>query len=103
MGHKITGTWLQESAKPEVLSERDWQRQLAVKDLAECAAADCIILDLDGTSSTGGRYVEWGFALGRFDMLKVTVGADDNGVFNRLADLHFKDWDELLTYFKETY
>lgn len=103
LGHKITGSWLQESTKPEVLSEKDWHRQLAVKDLAEVAAADCIILDLDGASSSGGRYVEWGFALGRFDMLKITVGENDWGVFNRLADLHFKDWDELLTYFKETY
>lgn len=100
-GHTITGTWLQETKQPPALSETNWFRALAVKDLAEVAAADCIILDLDGTSSTGGRYVEWGFALGRFNMLKITVGANNWGVFNTLADLHYNSWEELLAAFPQ--
>jgi len=102
LGHTITGTWLHESKQPEVLSEHDWFRGLAVKDLAEVAAADCIILDLDGSSSTGGRYVEWGFALGRFNMLKITVGNDNHGVFNTLADKHYPNWETLLAEFPRT-
>lgn len=103
LGHAITGTWLQEVQKPAVLEEADWHRCLAVKDLAEVAAADCIVCDLDGTSSSGGRYVEWGFALGRFNMLKVLVGKSDWGVFNTLADAYFPTWDEVIEYFAKNH
>ena len=103
LGHQITGTWLSEVQKPEALTEKEWHRCLAVKDLAEVASADCIITDLDGTSSSGGRYVEWGYALGRHNMLKIIVGKNDWGVFNRLADHSFTDWAHLIEYFKENY
>lgn len=103
MGHQVTGTWLNEVAQPTHLSEDEWHRCLAVKDLAEVAAADCIICDLDGTSSTGGRYVEYGFALGRYNMLKIVVGDNLYGVFNTLADQRFKNWDEVLNYLKENH
>lgn len=95
-GHAVTGTWLQEVKKPEFLYLEEWERCLAVKDLAELAAADCIILDVDGTSTTGGRYVEWGYALGQHSMFKVVVGKNLGGVFNTLADMSFNSWTDLL-------
>lgn len=101
LGHQITGTWLHEVQKPTVLSEEEWFRCLAVKDLAEVAAAEAIICDLDGTSSSGGRYVEWGYALGRYNMLKIIVGEKRWGVFNTLADKSFGTWDEVVDYLKE--
>ena len=64
----------------------------------EVAAADCIILDVDEESTSGGRYVEWGVALGRYNMLKIVVGENHWGVFNTLADHRFKDWVEVLNF-----
>lgn len=97
-GHQVTGTWLNEVKQPSYLTEEEWFRGLAVKDLAEVAAADCIICDLDGDSTSGGRYVEWGFALGRFNMLKIIVGVKHYGVFNTLADARFYRWDSVHTF-----
>src|ERR1022692_1563616 len=97
-GHQITGTWLQEIQKPSNLTESEWFKGLGIKDLAEVAAADCIIMDLDGESTSGGRFVEWGFALGRFNMLKILVGQKHYGVFNELADAKFTDWPAVLEY-----
>ena len=100
LGHGITSTWLNETQQPKHLTEQQWFTKLAVKDLAEVAAADCIIMDTDGTSTSGGRYVEWGFAIGRFNMLKLLVGANHYGVFQKLADKSFANWDEVLKYFE---
>ena len=100
MGHHITSTWLNEVVKPYYLTEEEWFHALAVKDLAEVAAADCIICDLDGASTSGGRYVEWGFAIGKFNMLKLVVGSNRYGVFNTLANRGFNTWVEVVDYFK---
>ena len=102
LGHQITGTWLNEVIKPDHLTENQWYKSLALKDLAEVAAADAIILDLDGVTTSGGRYVEWGFALGRFNMLKVIVGGSHYGVFNTLADEAYNNWDELIQSWETT-
>ncbi len=97
MGHEITSSWVREVLQPKHLSQAEWYHGLAVKDLAEVSAADCIILDLDGTSTSGGRYVELGFAIGRYSMLKYVVGGDQSGVFLTLADAKFPDWDSLFS------
>ncbi len=103
LGHSITSTWLNEVVKPAHLTEHAWFNALAVKDLAEVAAADCIIMDVDGNSTSGGRYVEWGFAIGRFNMFKVIVGANRAGVFNTLANESFTKWDEVIEEFRVWY
>lgn len=103
LGHSITSTWLNEARQPAYLSQEQWYTKLALKDIAEVAAADCIIVDLDGTSTSGGRYVEWGFAVGRFNMLKCMVGGDQSGVFCQLADKKYPSWDELLKEFASEY
>ncbi len=100
-GHIVTSTWLNEKNKPFHLNQHEWYHALAVKDLVDLAAADCIIMDTEGVSTTGGRYVEWGFALGRYNMLKIVVGRKEEGVFTTLADHNFKGWDEVLDYLKE--
>jgi nucleoside 2-deoxyribosyltransferase len=95
-GHEITSTWLNEAAKPEQLSTREWERRLAEKDIAEVYAADLVILDLDEESTTGGRYVEWGVACAPGSMrLRYTVGANNRGCFNTMADRHFPNWEAL--------
>ena len=102
-GHAITSTWLHEVQQPKHLSEHEWFKALAIKDLAEVAAADCIIMDVDGTSTSGGRYTEWGFALGRFNMLKLVVGSNHYGVFLKLADESFTNWTEVLDYMSKAH
>lgn len=100
-GHEIASTWLTESARPASLTDEQWLRRLATKDVAEVVLADCLILDLYGDSTTGGRYVEWGVASHpRDSKLRYTVGPRDKGCFHRLADRHFDTWEDLLIYFK---
>lgn len=106
MGHEITSSWLHETAKPAVLTEGQWNARLATKDIVEVAMADCLILDLDEDSTTGGRYVEWGVASHPRDpKLRFTVGGGKRprGCFNYLADSHFETWEKLLAFFKSNY
>jgi len=99
-GHEIISSWLYEGPRPAHLNIASWNRELAIKDLAEVFSGDCIILDRDGESTTGGRYVEWGMACSpRMLKVKYTVGGGKLGVFDHLADRHFKDWDELVAWF----
>ena len=104
LGHDITSTWLYEAAKPATLNTAEWNLALADKDISEVFAADCIILDLDNESTTGGRYTEWGVACYPGSLRRrYTVGgtADKlkNGVFLAKAHRRFEDWDELFGYF----
>lgn len=101
LGHEITSTWVYETARPAHLNNTAWNEELADKDIAEVFAADCIILDRDGTSTTGGRYVEWGIACYPGALkLRYTVGGESDGVFDHKRHQHFKSWDELLAYFQ---
>ena len=104
-GHDITSTWLYETAKPATLNTAEWNLALADKDIAEVFAAECIILDLDGESTTGGRYTEWGVACypGSLRRRYIVGGTDDkrkNGVFLAKAHRQFENWDDLLAYFE---
>jgi len=104
MGHEVTGDWLYEPAKPSHMNPEEWNRALAEKDVAQVYMAECIVLDLDGESTTGGRYVEWGVACYPGSMrLRYIVGGKGkpHGVFDHLAHRRFEDWSELLAYFTE--
>lgn len=103
LGHEITGDWLYEPARPAQLNEAEWNHTLAEKDIAQVYAADCIILDLDGESTTGGRYVEWGIACYPSSMRRrYIVGGvgKTHGVFDHMAHRRFDTWDDLLAYFR---
>lgn len=101
LGHEITSTWVYEAGRPAHLNLAAWNTELADKDIAEVFAADCIILDRDGESTTGGRYVEWGVACypGAL-MLRYTIGGDKDGVFDYKRHKHFANWDEALAFFQ---
>ena len=102
LGHEIVGTWLYEAARPAHLNGDEWNAALADKDVAEVFAADCIILDLDGESTTGGRYTEWGITLypGSMRRRYVVGGKGKDGVFLSKAHRRFETWDDLLAYFE---
>jgi hypothetical protein len=97
MGFDVISTWLYEPQRPSHLNENDWNRALADKDVAEVFASDILILDLDGTSTTGGRYTEWGVACypGSIRRRYIVGGAGKAGVFHTLAHARFLDWEEL--------
>ena len=104
LGHEIVGTWLYEAARPAHLNTGEWNNALADKDISEVFAADCIILDLDGESTTGGRYTEWGIALYPGSMRRrYLVGGigqvRKDGVFLAKAHRRFDTWEDLLAYF----
>lgn len=103
LGHEITGTWLYEAARPSHLNTAEWNAALAAKDVAEVFAADCIILDLDNESTTGGRYVEYGLTCypGSLRRRYIVGGKGKvHGVFDSLAHRRFDNWDDLLAYFE---
>ena len=105
MGCEIVSNWLYEAAKPATLNTKEWNRFLAEKDIGQVAAADCVILDLDGESTTGGRFVEWGVACyPGFACRRYIVGGRDRarGVFDSKAHRCFDSWDELLIYFERS-
>lgn len=103
MGHYIRGSWLAETVKPPFIELSGWLRSLALTDIAEVYAADCIIMDVDGASTTGGRYVEWGVACapGTSKVKWIVGNVDPNAVFLSLADRQFNNWDELIKYLEE--
>ena len=85
--------------------------QLAVKDIAEVFKADCIIMDVDNPSTSGGRYVEWGVASHPTStLLRYLVGgkpakssAKPYGCFVHTAHQYFPTWEDLIAYLKITH
>lgn len=104
MGHSVTASWLEEQVKPDGMTDEQFGKKMAIKDLQEIATADCVILDLEAPSKTSGKMVEWGFAMAKHKLAYVVApeGTMTNGhIFLMLADRHFLSWDDLFTYFKE--
>lgn len=104
-GHEILSTWLYEAVQPSTLNTEEWNLALANKDIAEVFAADCIVLDLDGESTTGGRFTEWGVACypGSLRRRYIVGGSYKSGVFLTQAHRRFDSWDDLLAYFQVKY
>lgn len=106
LGHSVIATWLEEQVKPEGMTDEQFRRKMAAKDLQEIASADCFILDLEKPSITMGKMVEAGFALAKHKLFYVVApeGTLTGGhIFLLLADKIFKSWDELFAYFKTTH
>ena len=106
LGHSVTATWLEEQVKPEGMTDEQFRRKMAAKDLQEIAASDCVILDLERPSVTMGKMVEFGFALAKHKLSYVVApeGTLTGGhIFLLLADKIFTSWDELFEYFKTTH
>ncbi len=99
LGHEVVGTWLDEIAVPTGMSQDIFNKQLAIKDLTEVKSADCFIIDVKEESTTGGRMVELGYALGQAK-LKYLVG-ENQCIFLNLVDQQFNNWDELFAHFEK--
>ena len=106
LGHSVVATWLEEQVKPTGMTDDQFRRKMAAKDLQEISAADCFILDLEKPSITSGKMVEAGFALAKHKLFYVVAPAGTltgGHIFMLLADKIFGSWDELFTYFTENH
>ena len=86
------------------MTDEEFGRKMAAKDLQEIATADCFILDLENPTKTMGKMVETGFALAKHKLFYVVAPADTltkGHIFLLLADKIFASWEDLLTYFRE--
>lgn len=106
MGHSVIASWLEEQVKPQGMTDEEFGRKMAAKDLQEVASADCLILDLEAPSKTSGKMIETGFALAKHKLIYVVApeGTMTKGhIFLLLADRIFPSWNALLEYFRENH
>lgn len=88
----VTSSWMD-----EVAGEYPVPRQRALNtgsaDLREVSMADLLILDTLDVSETGGREVEFGFALAQGT--RVWLVGPVRNIFHEFAEEHFESWDEV--------
>ena len=93
-GHEVVSSWLDEVTKPAQMTQKEFYKKLALKDLSELKSADLAIIDLFDPSTSGGRDTELGFALGCFSSKQIYTVGPVSSVFHELVDRQFQTWDE---------
>ncbi len=101
MGHEVVSTWIDEVKRPEDMPVEVFNKKLALKDIAQIESADLFILDTEVPSERGGKEVEYGFALGRFQRVVIYIVGPARNVFHQLCDRRFDTWAECTTALKE--
>ena len=96
LGHEIVSSWLNETAKSPHLLDEQHKRKVALNDLVEVGQADLIVLD--NRRSSGGKNTEWGAGLFSFQHKLLYLIGKPSSVFHELADLKFKNWNELVKF-----
>jgi len=96
VGHEVVSTWLDEVKRPDGMDSVTFKKKLAIKDLAEVISADLLILDTYNPSETGGKEVEFGIALGRFQTKLMWIVGPKRNVFHELADRVFDTWAQAI-------
>lgn len=106
LGHFVVSTWLYETMKPVCMTNEQFNRKMAEKDLNEICSAECFILDLEAPSTTMGKMVEFGFAKAMHKLIYVVApeGTLTNGhIFMLLSDKIFGSWNDLFKHFEENH
>lgn len=80
------------------MTEEEFHKKLAIKDLCEISAADLLILDTFVMSSRGGASNEFGFALGAHQGKLVWIVGPERSVFHQLADRRFNSWADCVAF-----
>jgi len=101
LGHEVVSTWLDEVKRPTDMDSATFKKKLAMKDIAEVISADLLILDTFAASETGGKEVEFGVALGRFQTKLIWIVGPKRNVFHELADKHFEYWVQVMEELKD--
>jgi hypothetical protein len=97
LGQEVTSSWLDETPKRDEVSP-DYERELAMRDVAEVNASDLLILDTLDPTEIGGREVEFGIAYLRG--LDLWIVGPKRNIFHQLADKTFIDWPDVLNEFR---
>ena len=85
------------------MTDEQFGRKMAAKDLREIAASDCLILDLEAPSSTMGKMIEYGFAVANHKLIYVVGTPPQGAIFLLLADGLFPDWGAMITHIRENH
>ena len=101
LGHEMTSSWIDEVARPPHMTQEEFRRKLAIKDIAETIAADLLIVDTERVS--GGKNVELGVALGRHQHMMVWRVGKATNVFHELVDKAFETWTDCLKHLEANY
>lgn len=96
LGHTVFSTWLEEQVKPDGMTDIQFGRKMAMKDLQEVRSADCFIIDLENPSKTMGKMVEYGFATAHHKLMYTVGPLPPSGIFLLLADKQFENWNQVL-------
>lgn len=99
LGHTITGTWLNEVARPAHMTQEEFWRKLAIKDAVEVGKADLVILD--NRQMSGGKNTEWGMGVFSFQEKLLWLVGEPTTVFHALYDRKFPSWDALIEHIGE--
>ena len=103
LGHEVVSTWLDEVARPPSVTQEEFYRKLAIKDLCEIAAAELVIIDTAEITQRGGRENEFGFALGQHQKKLIWIVGPARSVFHQLADTRFNEWNECIGFLQVGY
>lgn len=100
--HNVCARWLDEQSNQNFQElEPDMAALNAYRDLGEICTVDLLIIDTAEESNTGGREVEYGFALGAGRPVWV-VGPDRN-IFHAVSRKHFTNWVDCLRALAQLY
>src|ERR1039458_5847414 len=98
LGFEIVSSWLNEVKKPDWMTEEEFYKKTAIKDLCEVSKADIFLLDTAVASETGGKENEFGFALGHWHQKAIYIVGPARSVFHSLADKVFTDWESCIDF-----
>ncbi len=103
LGFKTLSLWMNDEDFIEKAWDRDFSgrvaQAMALRDIHALLDADLFIVDTLEPSTTGGRYAELGFALGRAMDKKIHIihiGPATN-IFETMVHEHYTTWEEFFT------
>lgn len=97
MGHTVTSQWLWRNIPHanHQIKDKALRAEIAAEDMNDIRKADVFLLasETTGMGGSGGRLVEFGYALGRHKLL-VVVGPMENLFLCLPGVLKYEDWEE---------
>jgi hypothetical protein len=97
LGHEVTSRWIDQ--EPDGFNKTNFDKGApeAHKDLEDIRAADTLILFTEVPTSTGGYMVEFGYAMGLHNPLRLIVIGPLRNIFMALPQVeHYPDWSRFV-------
>ena len=89
-GHTVLSSWLDDPTTEYIVDSPNDARN----DLDEIRRCDLLICDTAESSSTGGREVEIGYAMGH--RVSVWIIGPQRNIFHSIADRYYTNWVDAL-------